>query len=468
MFIPKKYSIFLLSIVSCEKTVCMQELFISSLEEKVSTASRICVFGGGTTGQAVVSFLQKYKKDFFLIDSTKKSSEYICFPDTVAFSSLPSFTLLIKSPGVSPSHPLLLATQEKNIPILSEIALARSFFKGKILGITGTDGKSTTTALTHHILSSSFPKSKPGGNFGIPFIEFCEEDLDFAVLELSSYQLEDSPLLELNSSAFLNLAADHLERHKTMEAYRNAKLKIVDIQNPLHTFVINERLQKEINTTPFLCKTQSFGISKDSSARILSSSSIIQTKLFAYEIQNFPLLGFHNLENLAASILLCESVHCPPEKIQTAIAEFQGLKYRFENIHTYKGATFINDSKSTNLHSLLSGIHGYSPEDRLVFILGGRPKLEPIESLVQRLLILKPLRIYVYGEAVDAWKESFSCLEFKAVKNPSEALVSIYEDWKQLLPKQILFTPGCASFDLYKNFEERGKKFTDSVKEVFV
>ncbi len=445
----------------------MQELFISSIQEKVSTASRICVFGGGTTGQAVVSFLRKYKKEFFLIDSVAKSSEYIYFHDSVAFSSLPSFSLMIKSPGVSPSHPILLATREKNIPILSEIALARSFFKGKILGITGTDGKSTTTALTHHILSSSFPKTKPGGNFGIPFIEFCEEDLDFAVLELSSYQLEDSPQLELHSSAFLNLAADHLERHKTMEAYRDAKLKIVDIQNPHHTFVINERLQKEIRTTPFLCKTLSFGISKDTSARILSSSSLIQTKLFSYEIQNFPLLGFHNLENLAASILLCESVLCPPEKIQSAISDFQGLKYRFENIHTFRGATFINDSKSTNLHSLLSGIQGYSTEDRLVFILGGRPKEEPIESLVQRLQILKPLRIYVYGEAADVWKKSFSNLEFKAVKNPREALESIHNDWKQILPKQILFSPGCASFDLYKNFEERGKIYSDFVKEIF-
>jgi UDP-N-acetylmuramoylalanine--D-glutamate ligase len=445
----------------------MQELFISILQEKVTTASRICVFGGGTTGQAVISFLRKHKKDFFLIDSVTKSSEYIYFHDTVAFSSLPSFSLMIKSPGVSPSHPLLLATKAMNIPILSEIALARSFFKGKILGITGTDGKSTTTALTHHILSTSFPKTKPGGNFGIPFIEFCEEDLDFAVLELSSYQLEDSLPLKLDSSAFLNLAPDHLERHKTMEAYREAKLRIVDIQNPLHTFVINERLQKEISTSPFLCKTQAFGISKNAAARIISHSSLIQTKQFAYEIQHFPLLGFHNLENLASSILLCESVLCPPEKIQSAISDFHGLKYRFENIHTYKGATFINDSKSTNLHSLISGIQGYSTEDRLVFILGGRPKEESIEPLVQRLQFLKPIRIYVYGEAAAVWKESFSSLEFKAVKNPREALESLYEDWKQVLPNHILFSPGCASFDLYKNFEERGKIYTDFVKEIY-
>ena len=114
-------------------------------------------------------------------------------------------------------HPILLELRKNSIPVVSEIELARHFFKGKIIGITGTDGKSTTTALTYHIIQKSFPKSKMGGNIGVPFIEFCLEDLDIAVLELSSYQLDDSSLLDLDVSAVLNIAPDHLERHKTME-----------------------------------------------------------------------------------------------------------------------------------------------------------------------------------------------------------------------------------------------------------
>jgi UDP-N-acetylmuramoylalanine--D-glutamate ligase len=445
----------------------MQEIFISSIKEKLDKSIRICVFGGGTTGLEVISFLKNHKKDFFLVDKNLESNEFPVFQDTESFESLPKFSLIIKSPGISPLHPLLLSAQKQGIPILSEIALARAFFTGKILGITGTDGKSTTTSLTHHILSSIHPKTKIGGNFGIPFVQFCEEKLDFAVLELSSYQLEDSIPLGLDSSSFLNLANDHLDRHKTMENYKNAKLRIVSKENKDHTFIYNERLKNDINTSGFLCKVKDFGTSSSCSARILVDEKKIVTHNFSYSIDEFPLLGFHNLENLAAAILLTESVDCSPELIQKSISNFKGLKYRFEKVHTYGDAVFINDSKSTNLHSLLSGIHGYTKDDRTVLLLGGRPKLEPIDDLVNKIKSLKPVKVFIYGEAGNVWRDSLSSIEVHIVPDPKSALEILYNEWKSLSPRYIIFSPGCASFDLYKNFEERGRIYTDLVKEVF-
>ena len=445
----------------------MQEIFISSIKEKLDKSERICVFGGGTTGLEVISFLINHKKDFFLIDANFESKDFPVFKDIDSYGSLPKFSLLVKSPGVSPHHPLLLTAQNHNIPILSEIALARAYFTGKILGITGTDGKSTTTSLTHHILSSIHPKTKIGGNFGIPFVQFCEEKLDFAVLELSSYQLEDSIPLGLDSSSFLNLANDHLERHKTMENYKNAKLKIVAQEDKDHTFILNERLKKDINTSRFLCRVNDFGISSSCSGRILVEEKKIVTQNYSYSTNEFPLLGFHNLENLAAAILLAESVDCNSELIQKSISNFKGLKYRFEKVHTYGDAVFINDSKSTNLHSLLSGIHGYTKDDSTVLILGGRPKLEPIDDLVNRIKILKPVKVFVYGEAGKIWKESLSSIDVHIVLDIRIALEILYKEWKNLSPKYIIFSPGCASFDMYKNFEERGRIYTDLVKEIF-
>ena len=173
---------------------------------------RVLVIGGGITGKAVVEFLKKFDCEILLVDGKPQPS--ICgisyFPDSIELSALGEIQLAVKSPGFKPSHPLVVKLNEAGIPIVSEITLARSFFRGKIIGITGTDGKSTTTALTFHIIQKSFPKSKMGGNIGVPFIEFCEEDLDFAVLELSSYQLDDSDYLNLDISAILNIAPDHL------------------------------------------------------------------------------------------------------------------------------------------------------------------------------------------------------------------------------------------------------------------
>ena len=456
-----------MSVISCQMTPYMQEIFMFNRQEIIKKLENICVFGGGITGKKVVNFLKQKNKNVFLIDSNKQDIDCPYFSDLTEFSSLPPFSLLVKSPGVNPYHPLLVKTREANIPIISEISLARSFFKGKVIGITGTDGKSTTTALTFALISSYFPKTAIGGNFGIPFIEFCEDDLDFAVLELSSYQLEDSDPLDLHSSAFLNLAPDHLERHKTMENYKKAKLKIVSGDISTHNFIYNDRLKDEIELLELICNKISFGKSHDSDCLIDTEKQIITTKNYSYSTKNFPLIGFHNLENLGAAILLAESVNCPSDSIQQTLENFNGLEYRFQKIHTYENSVFINDSKSTNTHSLLSGIKGFSDKNRIILILGGRPKDESLESLKKRLVELNPIQVYIYGEAGKIWEESLKSIPLQVVSQPKNALESIKENWNQYQAEYIIFSPACASFDLYKNFEERGKFFTDDVKRIF-
>ena len=457
-----------MSIISCQMTPYMQEIFMFSSQEIVKNIENICVFGGGITGKKVVNFLKLKKKNVFLIDSNKQDIDCPYFSDLADFSKLPPFSLLVKSPGVNPAHPLLIKTREANIRIISEISLARSYFKGRVIGITGTDGKSTTTALTYALLSAYYPKTAIGGNFGIPFIEFCEDDLDFAVLELSSYQLEDSDPLELHSSAFLNLASDHLERHKTMENYKKAKLKIVSTDFSNHNFIYNERLKNEIDFKNIHCNIKSFGKDQFSDCLINDLEQFIKTKQFRYSTKNFPLMGFHNLENLGAAILLAESVNCPSESIQLSLENFNGLDYRFQKIHTYEKSVFINDSKSTNTHSLLSGIKGFSDKNKIILILGGRPKDESLESLKKRLVELKPIQVFIYGEAGKVWEELLKPIPLQLVSQPKTALESIKENWNKYRAEYIIFSPACASFDLYKNFEERGKFFTEDVKRIFV
>jgi UDP-N-acetylmuramoylalanine--D-glutamate ligase len=169
----------------------------------LSSSPKILILGAGITGSALVEFLKKQDTELHLFDEKLTSYESIKVWNQLdeSFKKL-KFDLILKSPGIKPTHPVQEYLVKLNFPLFSEIEFAKFFFKGKIIGITGTDGKSTTTALTSHFVKSYFPKSKMGGNIGLPFVSFCTEDLDYAILELSSYQLDDSNFLNLNSSAF--------------------------------------------------------------------------------------------------------------------------------------------------------------------------------------------------------------------------------------------------------------------------
>ncbi len=444
-----------------------------NLKDLLNKKPRVLVIGGGVTGKAVVDFLKKFNCEVLLLDGKSKPNilGISYFPESTPLVSIGLVDLAIKSPGFKPTHPIISELKDADVPILSEIGLARYFFHGKIIGITGTDGKSTTTALTYHIVSKSFPKSKMGGNIGVPFIEFCQDDLDFAVLELSSYQLEDSDLLHLDISTILNIAPDHLERHGNMEKYLEAKKRIIDAENPETVFVTNKRLVDKLNleSLHFSGKLRLFGEAEDCGAKILLDEEIIITENFTYSIKKFSLEGKHNLENLAASILLCEAAGCLPENIESAISSFTGLLYRFQKIKEWNGITFINDSKSTNIHSMLSGLAGIKSSMPIILILGGKQKNEELLPLTNRLKELNA-QVFLIGEARLHWEKELSvCLQDRlhVLENLNDAVKSIREKVNEIKAEMIIFSPACASFDQYNNFEERGKHFTDLVNQYF-
>jgi UDP-N-acetylmuramoylalanine--D-glutamate ligase len=431
------------------------------------------VLGGGISGKSAFSLLQKLGKNPILVDAKDESA----IKDTIGQAEIhlvqDEISGLVKSPGISPSHPWLLLAKERGIPIQSEIDLARSQFKGVIIGITGTDGKSTTTALTHHLIAADFAKSSFGGNIGKAFSDFALEDLSHAVLELSSYQLDDSANLKLNCSAILNIAPDHLERHGNMENYAKAKLRIVDLKNPNHVFITNKiTFQKlGLDSINFTCQCKFFGDEEGIDARIDEKNNRIITNQFSYSTGKFPLEGRHNLENLATSILLAESIKANPISIQKQIATFSGLNHRFEKFLRSFSWTFVNDSKSTNSHSLLAWLKNFNPDNgHLILIMGGRPKGESMLPVV-KLLEKIPSTIYIYGEASEIWKHDFLVLSDKIhYKNTiTDTITSIHKIWnnKRNNPSWVVLSPACASFDQFKNFEERGNFFKNLILNEF-
>ncbi|EOQ95122.1 UDP-N-acetylmuramoyl-L-alanine--D-glutamate ligase [Leptospira wolbachii serovar Codice str. CDC] len=449
---------------------------------------KFLILGGGSSGDSSAKLLTSQGKQCLLADKFPEKANTLLYAEVLSDNHpqevLEGIDCIIKSPGILPNHPILEVAKQRELPILSEICLARVFYKGPVVGITGTDGKSTTTALTYHILKSKFPNSRMGGNIGVPFTSFCLEPLDLVVLELSSYQLDDSPNLELTASAILNLASDHLERHKTMESYAEAKWKIQNLENPKHRSFVNpiffQFLSQEMpkgKTLHLIGENQEYFVSLEPNQ--------VYTPNHTYDASKFPLKGKHNLMNLCFAIALAETMGMEKEEIQNQFESFQGLPHRFNRIegsgfqNQYKEIQFINDSKSTNIHSMLSGIAGFKKGDGLFLILGGIPKLEPIDLFLSRWKELE-CPIWVYGKAVEVWKKEFDATGLPVSYFPD--LSALIKDLKTKIdfrmgnnanktatttPLSVIFSPAGASFDLYKNFEERGNHFESLVKENF-
>lgn len=473
----------------------------SMFSESIPTFSQLdqfqnfLILGGGSSGDSSAKLLSSLSKRSILADRFPEKANQLFYVSVLSDNhpqeTLEGIDCIIKSPGILPDHPILNEAKIRQIPILSEIALARVFYKGPIIGITGTDGKSTTTALTYHILQSKFPNSKMGGNIGVPFTSFCLEPLDLVVLELSSYQLDDSPNLQLTASAILNLASDHLERHKTMGSYAKAKWKIQNLVDPNHKSFINPKFLEFLPDQPsnydnlqFIGEGQKYFVSLDPNQ--------IHTPNHIYDAAKFPLKGKHNLMNLCFAIALCETIGMEWKEIQNQFESFTGLPHRFRKMDSslfqnqYQNIQFINDSKSTNLHSMLSGISGFKKGDGLILILGGIPKTEPIEPFLKRWKELE-CPIWVYGKAIEVWKTEFDKTGLPVYYFPD--LPSLLLDlknkmdsnfYKQTIDSKlvtkaknhpnslsVIFSPAGASFDLYKNFEERGNHFESLVLQLF-
>lgn len=447
---------------------------------------KFLILGGGSSGDSSAKLLISQGKICKLADKFPEKANSPLYAEVLSDNhpqkALEGIDCIIKSPGILPNHPILEEAKQRQIPTLSEITLARVFYKGPVIGITGTDGKSTTTALTYHILKSKFPNSKMGGNIGVPFTSFCLEDLDLVVLELSSYQLDDSPNLKLAASAILNLASDHLERHKTMESYAEAKWKIQNLDDPNHKSFVNPNFFQFLQTgNPGSPNLQLVG--ENQNYFVSLETNQIHTPSHIYDTTKFPLKGKHNLMNLCFAIALAETMGMEEKEIQNQFESFQGLPHRFNRMDSsgfgkkYKEIQFINDSKSTNLHSMLSGISGFKKGDGLFLILGGIPKIEPIDLFLKRWKELE-CPIWVYGKAVEVWKSEFE--EAGLIANYFPDLPTLVKDLKTKLDLAIetktgggnsllsvIFSPAGASFDLYKNFEERGNHFESLIQETF-
>ncbi len=358
---------------------------------------------------------------------------------------------VVVSPGVPlNTHPIAARAAQFGVPVIGDIelfALARpSLPPHKVVGITGTNGKSTTTALVHHILQTAGVPTTMGGNIGLPIL--AQDPLPEGgvyVLELSSYQIDLTFSLDCDVAVLLNVTPDHLDRYASFEAYRNSKLRLFRMQSGEHlNFVADAELFRDL-------------VSDGHHTNPVETEVGITT-------HNPSLVGPHNEQNLMAARLVCIELDLTSDQIDQGVISFVGLPHRMERFATHHGVTFVNDSKATNPDSSAPALAAFPPENgkpRIHWIVGGLPKEDGLGATEQHLANVKAA--YTIGEAGPRFAE---LLEGRVPVTRSEMLC---EATRQAIAAAdpgdvVLLSPACASFDQFKDYEQRGERFRQFVE----
>jgi len=377
--------------------------------------------------------------------------------------------LIIPSPGVSFDQPDLLAARKKGIAVWSEIELAWRFLRGRLVAITGSNGKTTTTALTGHILQSAGLPVLVGGNIGTPLISLVEDssDASIAVVELSSFQLEAIVAFRPDLSVFLNLTPDHIDRHGSMESYAAAKARIFENQKREDAAVMNAddplsaryapsrprvywfSRKKEVPRGAFVRGDEIVFCDGDAEARLASRSEI-------------PMRGQHNLENVLAAATAACLAGAAPAAIAEGVRSFPGVEHRLQFVAEIAGVQFFNDSKATNVDATEKALEAFP--GNLLVILGGKDKgsdYRPLRPLLER----GARRAYLIGAAAEKIAGQIEgAVPFEQCGTLDRA---VHAAFRAARPGDIvLLAPACASFDQFQNYEHRGRVFVELVREL--
>jgi UDP-N-acetylmuramoylalanine--D-glutamate ligase len=376
--------------------------------------------------------------------------------------------LIIPSPGVPPLQEIE-AARAQGIPILSEIELAGRFLKGKIVAVTGTNGKSTTVTLAHKILKEAGLKARLVGNIGTPLISFVDKSRDdqIFVTEISSFQLEYIELFKPTVAAFLNISQNHLDWHKTFEAYFEAKKRLF-LRAPEGAGVILNRddplvwgLAKETHATVYAFSRKR----KPGRGAALKDGWIVLrngTDEKLIRTSQIPIPGSHNQENVMAAALIGHFFGVPASRIRRSVQTFRGLEHRLEEVLTFRGVRFVNDSKATTVDATLKALQSF--DRRIILILGGRDKGSDF-TLLRRAVRNKVRSVILVGEAAGKIEAALRGTV------PMEHAVTYRDVVRQAFDKAlpgdvVLLAPSCTSWDMFKNFEERGRTFKREVRKL--
>lgn len=419
----------------------------------------------------VIQRFEELKKEVPLFHGLSVSEEEI-FIGTFPDEELKKFELAVISPGVPIDSPLVLKLKEEKIPVIGEIELAYQFAKGKLVGITGTNGKTTTTALTGEIMKTWFQEVFVVGNIGIPYTNRTLETTDqsVTVAEISSFQLETTDEFHPDVSAVLNITPDHLNRHHTMEVYIDTKLSITKRQTKDDVCVLNYEdgvLRERASQLP--CKVVFFSSSRKiengyylEDDDIMKNENGIDTKIVS--IHDLKLLGKHNYENVMAAIAIAEAMGVPMECIKRAVCEFAAVEHRIEYVAEKQGVKYYNDSKGTNPDAAIQGIRAMV---RPTLLIGGGYDKGSVYSDWIRSFDGKVRYLVLIGQTREKIKEEAEACGFHSIIMADSLEEAVTICARKANPGDaVLLSPACASWGMFDNYEQRGNMFKDYVHKL--
>jgi UDP-N-acetylmuramoylalanine--D-glutamate ligase len=375
--------------------------------------------------------------------------------------------LLVVSPGVPRERLPLSALAAAGVPVWGELELGFRRFQGKVAAITGTNGKSTVTTLVGGMASRAFPRVFVGGNLGTPFVAAAGAPCDWGVVEVSSFQLESIGSFRPRVAALLNLTEDHRDRYAAKEAYFEAKMSVFRNQGPSDTAVVNaDDPEVTARLGSIRARLLPFSVSRvlEEGAFLSGGEMVLRT---ASGEERYPrgvlkISGLQNVENALAAIAVARSMEIPPPAVLAELARFPGLPHRVEFVRSVAGVSYYNDSKGTNVGAVLAALDGFP--DPVVLIAGGKDKgvdFRPLRDALGRkaraVVLLGEARDRMARELAGAAPITVACTLAQAVRAAAEAARE---------GDAVVFSPACSSFDMFRNFEERGEAFRKAVEEL--
>ena len=375
--------------------------------------------------------------------------------------------LIVVSPGIPVDAPLLVQARSWGETVIGEIELAAQFLPGPIVAITGSNGKTTTTTLTGEILTAGGLTTLVGGNIGTPAISFAEiaKPETVIVLEVSSFQLETIQTFRPKVAVVLNVTPDHLDRHRTFDAYVDAKARMFENQTAEDFAVLNE---DDPTCVAMAARTraQVFWFSRHKEVKqgawvregnIFFRDGSQQSEIL--QVSEIPLKGAHNLENVLAAACAGALMGCAPEKIRQAVRDFKAVEHRLEFVATIRGVDYYNDSKATNVDATIKALESFLANIHL--ILGGKDKGSDY-SVLNDLLRQRVKRVYTIGAAaakIESQIKDVEVVHAEILENAVRKANAVAQPGDV-----VLLAPACASFDQFKNYERRGQRFKEIVR----
>jgi UDP-N-acetylmuramoylalanine--D-glutamate ligase len=436
---------------------------------------KIFILGMARSGYEAAKLLSDYNNEIIVTDGKEQKEELVSELESLGVKVIitsdqlslldDSFDYVIKNPGIKYDNPVVVKAKELGIKVINEVEMAYSFLDKSvnIIGVTGSNGKTTTTTLISEFMKNSFDNVYLGGNIGIPLSNFVRDikPNSYLVLEISDHQLCDMYNFKTNVSVLTNITPTHLDFHKSYEVYQMTKKKIFNNHTSDDLAVINKDDEVSMKITDDIKSTKVYYGHDKTNLAYYDEEGIYYDGKLVIKLDDIILKGKHNYQNIMGAIIAVKKYGVTDEVIQKVLKEFKGVEHRLEYVDTINGVTYYNDSKATNCVSTITALNSF--DKPTILLLGGYDRGHSFHDLDDSMKNVKC--VVCFGETKNRIEEFCTDLNIKCYKNDTlKEAMNVVKDI--CTPGDVvLLSPACASWDQYDRFEDRGDEFKKLVRE---